>query len=111
MFSLFSLSTSHSTSSGPRAIDLQLLSDEEILKVWHQSQVITNILEEKNNSTHMALFYTQLIEQELQNRSQMKPSVFFNSVCKKEMDNTEHPTSPKNQTSFTSDMLATNILL
>lgn len=111
MFSLFSLSAPQNASSGPRAIDLQLLSDEEILKVWHQSQIIVNMLEEQDNSTHMALFYSQLIEQELQNRSQIKPSVFFNSARKQEINNAERATAPKNPSSFTSNMLATNILI
>lgn len=111
MFSLFSLSTSLSDSSGPRAIDLQLLSDEEVLKVWYQSQMIMNMLEEKEIPSSMTAYYTQMVEQELQNRSQLQPSVFFKSACEQEMNDTGNIVSQQDSSSFTSTILATNILI
>ena len=102
MFSFFSLSTPRGNSSGPNAIDLQLLSDEEVLKIWQQSQTIAAMLEEKDMPSHIAQHYTQAIEQELQFRSQLQPNIFFNATCEQEIK--EAQIAPNNT-------LATNIII
>ena len=111
MFSLFSLSTPHGASSGPRAIDLQLLSDEEVLKVWQQSQMLINMLGEKDVPPHMTTYYTQLIEQELQRRSQTKPNVFYNITCKLDENGTDALTASNKSKTLANNVLTTNILV
>ena len=112
MFALFSSSNSLDSSSGPRAIDLQLLPDAEVLKVWDQSQMMLSMLEEKDIPTHMLSYYTQAIEKELQNRSQIKPNVFFETVRKLHDDEHEaRLVSSKKHISFANTILTTNILV
>jgi len=111
MFSLFSLSTPSGDTSGPQAIDLQLLPDEEILRVWDQSQTLISILEEKNIPIHMTAYYIKAVEQELQHRSQLRPQVFFSAYAQQEENGKDGVASSKKPTSFANTILATNILI
>ncbi len=87
MFSLFSLSSSMGA-SGPKPIDLELLSDAELLAVWDQTQNFINSLEDKNLPTHISLYYSFIIEAEMQSRALIEPTSFFQLV-KDDEDNSK----------------------
>ncbi len=84
MFSLFSVS--NNKASGPKPIDLQLISDAELLKIWDQTQSLIGSMEEKDISSHLTHYYSFIIETELQNRAQLKPTAFFQLLKNDEQD-------------------------
>ncbi len=106
MFSLFSTSGSQGNTSGPKAIDIQLLSDAEVLKVWDQTQNLLQSQEENNLPTQLTSYYAYVIETELQLRSQQNPSIFFN-ILNDCVEETVHDI----KCSFPKQVLSTNIVI
>lgn len=105
MFSLFSMPT-QSAKSGPRPIEIQLLADEEILKIWDQAQNVLNNLEEQGMPSAMSYAYSYTIECELQRRAQLRPSLLF------ELTNTDGKKETKSihKTPIAQTILATSIM-
>lgn len=67
MFSIFSFSDNVSFTA--QSLDLQLLSDDELLSVWEQTQFAELILSEKGIPPKNVNTYTKLVEAEIQNRA------------------------------------------
>ena len=111
MFSLFSLSNNNEGSSGPRAIDLQLLATDEVLKIWDQSQSIISALEEKGLPVHMSMHYSRIIEQELQNRAQLTPNIFFQANYDSKNEENENDASAKKSGTSAPTVLAMSVLI
>ncbi len=109
MFSLFSLSGSMGV-SGPRPIDLELLSDAELLHIWDQTQNLINSLEDKEMPTHISQYYSFVIETELQSRAQREPSSLFQLV-KNSLKDCEEDSNIENKFPFPTPILAKNIII
>lgn len=105
MFSLFSMPT-YAEKSGPRPIEIQLLSDEEVLKICDQAQNVLANLEEQGMPLALSTAYSYTIECELQYRAQLNPSLLYELTQKKQINATDK----LHKTPFGQTILATSIM-
>lgn len=105
MFSLFSMPT-YTEKSGPRPIEIQLLSDEEVLKIWDQAQNVLANLEEQGMPLALSIAYSYTIESELQYRAQLNPSLLFEITQRAQNQKTD----TLHKTPFGQTILATSIM-
>lgn len=83
MFSIFSFSDT--TNLPAQALDLQLLSDDELLSVWEQTQFAELVLAEKGIPPKNVNNYAKQVETEIQQRAmQDSKALMLNAMQNKE---------------------------
>lgn len=83
MFSIFSFSESPSLT--PQTLDLQLLSDDELLSIWEQTQLAEIMLVDKGIPPKNINTYTRSVEAEIQARAiQDKNSLIWHVISNKD---------------------------
>lgn len=83
MFSIFSFSDT--SSLPPQALDLQLLSDDELLSVWEQTQFAELVLAEKGIPPKNVNSYAKQVETEIQQRAMLdSKALMLNAMQNKE---------------------------
>lgn len=98
---LFSPSTQKDAPASIGAMDIQLLSDAELLSVWEQSQWATIMLQERGIPMHIATRYSYIVENELKNRAALRPELLVvNSLAAYKQDDTEANGQQDNEQMF-----------
>lgn len=69
MFSIFSFSDNANLPA--QSLDLQLLSDDELLSIWEQTQFAELVLAEKGIPPRNVNSYAKLVETEIQSRAML----------------------------------------
>ncbi len=83
MFSIFSFTDS--TNLPAQSIDLQLLSDDELLSIWEQTQFAEIMLAERGIPPRNVNNYTKLVETEIQSRAMLdREALMLNAIQNKE---------------------------
>lgn len=83
MFSIFSFSDT--SNLPPQALDLQLLSDDELLSVWEQTQFAELVLAEKGIPPKNVNSYAKQVETEIQQRAMLdSKALMLNAMQNKE---------------------------
>lgn len=83
MFSIFSFSDTANLPA--QALDLQLLSDDELLSVWEQTQFAELVLAEKGIPPKNVNSYAKQVEAEIQQRAMLDSNaLIINAILNKE---------------------------